>query len=150
MNFWEMISKGISILFIFTLVFITLFVLKYYLYSFIYILKKSLKIFLEVVSTKDEGILVNDRIFIKKILSIGNEINNDIVLKDFGNNLTRVFILIEGNKIYIHNLNNTKNVKVNDENIMGKVRLKRDDIIHILNTSFKLIIEWWWLSNDWE
>lgn len=141
MNFWEMISKGISILFIFTLVFITLFVLKYYLYSFIYILKKSLKIFLEVVSTKDEGILVNDRIFIKKILSIGNEINNDIVLKDFGNNLTRVFILIEGNKIYIHNLNNTKNVKVNDENIMGKVRLKRDDIIHILNTSFKLIIE---------
>lgn len=141
MNFWEMISKGISILFIFTLVFITLFVLKYYLYSFIYILKKSSKIFLEVVSTKDEGILVNDRIFIKKILSIGNEINNDIVLKDFGNNLTRVFILIEGNKIYIHNLNNTKNVKVNDENIMGKVRLKRDDIIHILNTSFKLIIE---------
>lgn len=141
MNFWEMISKSISILFIFTLFFITLLVTKYYLYNFIHILKKSSKIFLEVTSTKDEGVSINDKIFIKRTISIGNEINNDIVLKDFGNNLIRVFILIEGNKIYIHNLNNTENVKVNDENVMGKVRLKRDDVIHVLNTSFKLIIE---------
>ena len=141
MNFWEMISKGISIFFIFTLVFITLFVVKYYLYILIYILKKSSKIFLEVISTKEKRILVGDMIVIKKILSIGNEINNDIVLKDFGNNLIRVFILIDDNKIYIHNLNNTKNVKINDENIIGKVRLKRNDIIYVLNTSFKLIIE---------
>ncbi len=141
MNFWEMISKSISILFIFTLFFITLFVTKYYLYNFIYILKKSSKIFLEVISSKDEGVSINDKIFIRRTISIGNEINNDIVLKDFGNNLIRVFILIEGNKIYIHNLNNTENVKVNDENVMGKVRLKRDDVIYVLNTSFKLIIE---------
>ena len=144
MNFWELISRIISIIATFILFLIVLIIIKYYFYHFLTIFnfKNSFfNLFLEIKSSDQDNLILGDKILINKYISIGNEANNDIVLENRYDYLVRFVIFVHDNQIYAENLNNTDCIKIGNNNILGKVKLQGNEEIIVLNTSFKLVKE---------
>ena len=144
MNFWELISRIISIIATFILFLIVLIIIKYYFYDFLTIFnfKNSFfNLFLEIKSSDQDNLILGDKILINKYISIGNEANNDIVLENRYDYLVRFVIFVHDNQIYEENLNNTDCIKIGNNNILGKVKLQGNEEIIVLNTSFKLVKE---------
>ena len=144
MNFWELISRIISIIATFILFLIVLIIIKYYFYDFLTIFnfKNSFfNLFLEIKSSDQDNLILGDKILINKYISIGNEANNDIVLENIYDYLVKLVIFVHDNQIYAENLNNTDCIKIGNNNILGKVKLQGNEEIIVLNTSFKLVKE---------
>ena len=144
MNFWELISRIISIIATFILFLIVLIVIKYYVYDFLTIFNfknSCFNLFLEIKSSDQDNLILGDKILINKYISIGNEANNDIVLENRYDYLVRFVIFVHDNQIYAENLNNTDCIKIGNNNILGKVKLQGNEEIIVLNTSFKLVKE---------
>lgn len=144
MNFWELISRIISIIATFILFLIILIIAKYYVYDFLTIFnfKNSFSnLFLEIKSSDQDNLILGDKILINKYISIGNEVNNDIVLKNRYDYLVKLVIFVNNNQIYAQNFNNTDCIKIGNNNILGKVKLQGNEEIIVLNTLFKLIKE---------
>lgn len=145
MNFLEIISKIISIIINFTVFYTVLVVIKKYYFDFLSIFevnRKFFKLFLIVKNLFDnQDISLEEKILVKNKLSIGNGPDNDIVLKSDYIDTVKLVIYVEKDEIYAENFNNLGNIKINNKNILGKIKLDGNEEIFVLNTLFQLMKE---------
>ncbi len=144
MNFFHVISKSISILFIFSLFFVTLCLLKNYLLNLKGFLNNPLfneNAILKVVKTRFRNLYEGKVINIGNKISIGNNKDNDIYLNFDVNKVINVVFYRENEDIYIKNLGNKEGVLVNNINLLNRIKLQGNEIISIYNIYFKLIIK---------
>ena len=140
MNFNDLIPFIISVYINFIFVFMILTIIKFYFNDlFISFGQKKLttKLFLKLENLSN-NLDFKDKVEVINSISIGNEINNDIILNSDYNNSVKLVISLDGNKIYAENFNNTNNIKVNGIPFLGKIILRGDEEILILDTLFKL------------
>lgn len=145
MSFLEIISKIISIIINFTVFYTVLVVIKKYYFDFLSIFevnREFFKLFLIVKNLFDnQDISLEKKILVKNKLSIGNGIDNDIVLKSDFIDTVKLVIYVEKDGIYAENFSNLGNIKINNKNILGKIKLDGNEEIFVLNTLFQLMRE---------
>lgn len=150
MNFLEIISKIISIIINFTVFYIVLVVIKKYYFDFLSIFdinRKPFKLFLTVKRLfYNQDISLREKILVENKLSIGNGIDNDIVLKSDCIDVVKLVIYVEKKDIYAEDFSSIGNIKVNNKNILGKIKLNGNEEIFILNILFQLMKEWGWIT----
>lgn len=144
MNFFHVILKSISILFIFSLFFVTLSLLKNYLVDLKGFLNNTLlieNVSLEVIKTRFRNLSKGKRFNIGSKISIGNNKDNDIYLNLGSNKFVNVVFFREDKNIYIENFGNKEDVLVDNITLLNRIKLQGNEIISIDNIYFKLIIK---------
>lgn len=143
MNFLEIISKIISLIINFFIFSVVLIIFKKYYFDFLNIFiscVNSLNVFL-VIRSSDYDIGLNNKILIKNKIFIGNEANNNIVLKSNCSDIVKLGIYVQGEDIYAENFNNTENIKINNKNVLGKIKLEGNEEILVFDVLFQLVRE---------
>lgn len=145
MNFLEIISRIISITTIFFIFSVVLIIGQKYYFDFlsrIVDVKKVFSIFLLIKDLGDDGCLkLGEKVLIENEIFIGNEEKNDIVLNSNCDDMVKLGIYVRGDCIYAENFNNTENIKINNKNFLGKIKLNGNEEIFVLNVLFQIIRE---------
>lgn len=131
MFFLKLVSRTFSIGSVFILFLICLTVSKYYKNS-------TGEFYLEIKSSKNK-LTVGNKIRLEKSLSIGNQRHNDVILESSDN--INVEIIIKNDQVILNNIGDSQYVKVGEKHIKGKIEIFINQIIHICDTSFQLILE---------
>lgn len=95
---------------------------------------------LEVIATMTEGRLrVGTIIPMKNITTLGRKEDNSIILNDKFISSNHARIYVKDNTIVLEDLNSTNGTFVNEQKVIGKIRVGVNDSIRLGSTVFKII-----------
>ena len=95
---------------------------------------------LEVIATMTEGRLrVGTIIPMKNITTLGRKEDNSIILNDKFISSNHARIYVKDNTIILEDLNSTNGTFVNEQKVIGKIRVGVNDSIRLGSTVFKII-----------